>query len=50
MRFPDAYTIRRKVGFFLKRLEIPVESLEFAASRAGDQLGSRESVSRGLLE
>jgi hypothetical protein len=50
MRVPDAYTIRRKVGFFLKRLEIPVESLEFAASRAGDQLGSRESVSRGLLE
>jgi hypothetical protein len=45
MWVPDAYTIRRKVGFFLKRLEIPVESLELAASRAGDQLGSRESVS-----
>jgi hypothetical protein len=32
MRVPDAYTIGRKVGFFLKRLEAPVESLvEFAA-------------------
>jgi len=34
MRFPDAYTIRRKAGFFLKRLEIPVESLEFASEAA----------------
>ena len=30
-QFPEAYTIRRKVGFFLKRQEIPLESLELAA-------------------
>ena len=25
-RFPDAFTIRRKVGFFLKRLEIRLKA------------------------